>query len=131
MGRAVRPGTPGTSAGPPVRLRVGDAAVARLAAARARQVPGVVALRPDLARALLAAAGSVLGLDGSTTLPAEGVSADVTGSSARVAVTVVTRLGTNCRDLARAVQEAVVAELAEQAGIAATVEVTVADVLLG
>ena len=36
-----------------VRMHVGDTLVARVAAHRARQVPGVVALRADLAQALL------------------------------------------------------------------------------
>ena len=47
-----------------------------------------------------------------------------------MAVAVVTRLGHNCRDLAAAVQQAVTTVLAEQAGIAARVQVTIAEVLL-
>lgn len=89
-----------------VTLHVGDAAAARIAAAAARAVPGVAGLR------------------------AGGASAAVDGSSARVDVTVVTHLGANCRDVAQAVQRAVVAELAEQAGLAAAVTVTIADVVM-
>lgn len=46
-----------------VVVHVGDAVVARIAAERARRVPGVVALRADLGQALLGLAGSVLHRD--------------------------------------------------------------------
>jgi uncharacterized alkaline shock family protein YloU len=114
---------------PPVRLHVADAVVARVAALRARRVPGVVALRADLAQALLGMAGSVLGQDRAR-LPADGVSAAVHGRSAEVSVTVVTRLGHNCRDLAQAVQREVADEVSAYTGLDAVVTVTVADVLL-
>lgn len=113
---------------PPVRLHVGDSAVARIAADRARRVPGVVALRADLAQALLGVAGSVLQLERGPS--ADGVQAVVSGAAVEVSVTVVTRLGHNCRDLARAVQTEVAAEVAAQTGLTARVTVTVADVLL-
>jgi uncharacterized alkaline shock family protein YloU len=112
-----------------VRLQVGDSAVARIAARRAALVPGVVALRADLAQALLGVAVSVLGHDRSR-LPTDGVSAAVRGQAAEVSITVVTRLGHNCRDVARAVQEQVAAEVAAQTGLTVTVTVTIADVLL-
>ena len=48
----------------------------------------------------------------------------------QVALTVVTRLGHNCRDLAQAVQRAVAAEIAGYTGLVATVTVTIAEVLL-
>jgi uncharacterized alkaline shock family protein YloU len=112
-----------------IRLRVGDSAVARIAARRAALVPGVVGLRADLAQVLLGVAGTVLGQDRSR-LPTDGVNAVVNGGSVDVSVTLVTRLGHNCRDVARAVQEEVAAEVAAQTGLSATVTVTVADVLL-
>ncbi len=112
-----------------VRVRIGDSAVARIAAQRAALVPGVVALRADLGQALLGVAVSVLGQDRSR-LPTDGVTAVVDGHSAEVSVTVVTRIGHNCRDVARAVQEAVAAEVAAQTGLTVSVTVTVADVLL-
>ena len=116
--------TPG--GGPPDRVHVGDALVARVAAGRARRVPGVVGLRADLSQTLLAVAGSVLGRP----QEAEGVSATVDGETADVAVTVVTRLGHNCRDLAQEVQRAVAAEVAAYTGLEVVVRVTVAEVLL-
>ncbi len=123
--------TGGRRVTPPVRLHVGDAAAAWLAAAAARTVPGVVDLRPDLAQALVGVAGAVLGSDRVRAFATAGVTAAVTGGTVEVAVTVVTRIGANCRDVAEAVQRAVAAELAAQAGLAARVTVTVADVLIG
>jgi uncharacterized alkaline shock family protein YloU len=112
-----------------VRMHVGDAVVARVAAERARRVPGVVALRADLAQALLGLAGSALGQHQGA-LPTEGVSAAVQGGAAEVSVTVVTRLGHNCRDLAQEVQRAVHAEVGAYTGLDVLVRVTVVDVLL-
>lgn len=112
-----------------VRLNVGDSAVARIAAHRAARVPGVVALRADLAQTLLGVAGSVLGQDRSR-LPTDGVNAVVRGEEAEVSVTIATRLGHNCRDLCQAVQREVAAEVAAQTGLTVTVRVTVVDVLL-
>jgi uncharacterized alkaline shock family protein YloU len=116
----------------PVRLHVTEAAVASIAAATALRVPGVVGLRPDLARALLGLAGSMLG---HTHAASDGVDATVTGDAAtgqeaEVTVTLATRLGHNCRDLAAAVQEGVALVVAEQTGLAVRVTVTVADVEL-
>lgn len=112
-----------------VRMRVGGSAVARIAAERARRVPGVVTLRADLVRVLRTAAGSVLG-HAPGALPTDGVTASVQGRHADVSVTVVTRLGHNCRDLARDVQRAVGAEVAAYTGLDTTVTVTIAEVLL-
>lgn len=114
---------------PEVRVHVGDAVVARVAAQAARRVPGVAALRADLARTLLGIAGAALGQDRSW-LPTDGVVAAVHGSSAEVAVTIVARPGHNCRDLAVAVQRDVTAEVAAYTGLEVQVAVTVADVLL-
>jgi uncharacterized alkaline shock family protein YloU len=114
---------------PEVRLRVGDSAVARIAAQRAALVPGVVGLRADLAQVLLGVAGTVLGQDRSR-LPTDGVNAVVSGGSVEVSVTLVTRLGHNCRDVAREVQREVAAAVTAQTGLSATVTVTIADVLL-
>jgi uncharacterized alkaline shock family protein YloU len=118
-----------TEPGPDVRVHVADLVVARVAAHRARRVPGVVALQADLAQVLLGAAGSVRGQERSA-LPVDGVSAVVDGGCAEVSVTIVTRLGHNCRDLAQAVQREVTAEVAAYTGLEVQVGVTVAAVLL-
>lgn len=119
---------------PPVRFHVADTVVAQVAARRARAVPGVVALRADLAQALLGVADSVLAGSGwgqgRSRLPPDGVSAAVEGGVAEVSVTLVTRLGHNCRDLAQAVQREVAAEVAGYTGLQVLVRVTIADVLL-
>lgn len=114
---------------PDVRIRIGDAVVARVAAQRTRRVPGVVALRADLAQALLGIAGSVLGHDPAG-MPADGVSASVHSGAADVSVTVVTRLGYNCRDLAQEIQREVQREVSAYTGLDVIVRVTIADVLL-
>lgn len=112
----------------PVRMHVGHAVVARVAAHHARQVPGVT-LRAGLAQALIGAAGTVVGQDRSW-LPADGVAATVRDGSAEVTVTIVTRLGHNCRDLAQAVQREVATGVRAYTGLETLVTVTVADVLL-
>jgi uncharacterized alkaline shock family protein YloU len=116
---------------PPVRLTVGDAVVARIAAAAAREVPGVVALRPDLAQTLLGLAGSLLGdRSAGDALSAAGASAAVRPGRAEVVLALVTTLGHNTRDLSVAVQRAVAARVRAETGLDAVVTVTVADVLL-
>ncbi|GAA2564533.1 Asp23/Gls24 family envelope stress response protein [Pseudonocardia hydrocarbonoxydans] len=116
---------------PEVRLHVGDAVVARVAAHHARRVPGVVALRADLTQALLGLADSVLHPDRDRgALPADGVHAEVRGGSAEVTVTLVTRLGFTCRDVAQAVQREVAAEVGAYTGLDVLVRVVVAEVLL-
>jgi uncharacterized alkaline shock family protein YloU len=84
-------------------LHVSDAAIVSIATATARAVPGVLGVRADSSpdRASL------------------------------VRVQIVVRLGDNCRDVAEAAQRAVTHTMADQAGRTATVEVTVAEVLLG
>jgi len=111
-----------------VGLHVADTAVARIAAARAQSVPGVVTMRGGLGHAVRGAADSALRRQQS--LPPEGARATVSDGEAEVSLTIVTRIGRPCREVAEAVQHAVRAELAEQAGIEAAVHVTVADVLL-
>ncbi|WP_300009054.1 Asp23/Gls24 family envelope stress response protein [Pseudonocardia sp.] len=115
---------------PVVRVHVGDTVVARVAAQRARRVPGVVALRADLAQALLGFADSLLNAGGGA-LPTDGVHASVRGGSAEVSITLATRLGHNCRDVAQAVQQEVAAEVRAYTGLDVVVRVTVAEVLLG
>lgn len=112
-----------------VQVHVAAPVVARVAARSARAVPGVVALRADLAQALLGIAGSMLRQDAGG-LPADGVAAAVHGGAAEVSLTVLTRLGYNCRDLAQAVQRTVAADVSAYTGLDVLVRVTVADVLL-
>lgn len=114
---------------PPVRFHVGDQAVARIAARAARGVPGVVALRPDLQQTLLGIAGSWTSTEPvPPELRSDGVVAAVHDGTAEVGVTLVTRLGFRCRDLAAAVRDAVAAEVGATTGLTATVRVTIADV---
>lgn len=114
---------------PPVRFHVGDQAVARIAARAARGVPGVVALRADLQQTLLGIAGGwAATAPVSPELRSEGVVAAVRDGAAEVSVTLVTRLGFRCRDLAAAVRTAVADEVQATTGLSATVRVTIADI---
>lgn len=118
---------PGEQQEPTVGVHVADTVVARIAARRALAVPGVLALHADLAQALLGVAGSVL--DPERARPPAGVEAAVQGTAAEVAVTIATRLGHNCRDVARAVQREVAVEVTAYTGLEVVVTVTIADVL--
>ena len=112
---------------PPLHVLVSDTAVARVAAHRALAVPGVLALQADLTRTVLGIAGTWLGPDARPEPPA---AAKVRDQTVQVALTVVTGLGQNCRDLAQAVQRTVAAEIAGYTGLVATVTVTISEVLL-
>lgn len=122
---------PGLGAAPPARYHVADLAVARIAARRARTVPGVVALRPDLSQALLGLAAGWLSTD---PVPAElrtdGVTAAVRGDRADVRLAVSVRLGDNCRELAATLRREVAATVRDATGLDASVRVTIADIVL-
>lgn len=119
----------GPAQDPRMRLRVGDAVVARVAARSARTVPGVVALRADLGQALLGFGRSVLG-HREVPLPTDGVGAVVDDDTAEVTITLATRLGFNCRDLAQAVQRQVAADVGAYTGLEVAVRVVIVEVLL-
>lgn len=112
----------------PVTVQIADMVVARVAARRALAVPGVVALQADIGKAVLGMAGSMLGPMAQR--PPAGASAEVRDGAVTVRLTVVTRLGYNCRDLAHAVQVDVADDVARYTGMRTVVTVTVADVLL-
>ncbi len=118
-----------TGSSPPVRIRISDTLVARVAARCALRTPGVVALHADLGQTLLGIAGSVFGPDARRPPPA-GASADVRDGTVTVRLTVATRLGHNCRDLAQALQRDVGAEVAAYTGLTPVITVTIAEVLL-
>jgi uncharacterized alkaline shock family protein YloU len=113
-----------TAPTPPVRIRICETVVARIAQHCALRTPGVVALHPDLGPTLLAAARP-----GPAARP-PGVIATVTDGSADAALTVVTRLGHSCRDVAQAVQRDVAAAVLDRTGLPTTVTVTIAEILL-
>lgn len=121
-------GGDGPVTGPAVRVHVSDLAVARIAARRARAVPGVTALYGDVAQTLLGLAAHWLPHD---PVPAElrtdGVVAAVHGADVDVRITLGARFGTPCAELAARVREEVAAEVAQVAGLRARVRVTIAD----
>lgn len=112
-------------------VHVSDLAVARVAARRARAVPGVVTLLGDIQQTLLGLAADWLP---HTPVPDElrtrGVVAVVHGREADVRVTVGIRLGTPCADLAARVQQEVADEITTLTGLTARVRVTIAHIAL-
>ena len=112
-----------------VRLHVSDLAVARVAARRARAVPGVVLLPGDLQQVLLGlAAGWLPHEPVPDELRTRGVVATVHGRTAEVRLTVGVRFGEPCVDLAARVQRTVADEIAAVTGLTARVRVTIADI---
>lgn len=113
------------------RLRVSDLALARVAAHRARAVPGVVMLVGDMAQTLLGLAADWLPRE---PVPAElrsrGVVATVHGREAEVRVTVAVRFGTECAALAARVRAEVAEEIVTTTGLVPRVRVTIAEIAL-
>ena len=118
-----------------VRLHVSDLAVARVAARRARAVPGVTTLVGDLQQTLLGLAADWLPRD---PVPAEldtrGVVARVHSAAGAqdgevdVRVSVGVRFGIPCAELAARVQQEVATEVAAVTGLTARVRVTIAHI---
>ena len=100
------------------RFRVGETLVARVAADRAERVPGVLALRPSLFGLINKAINRA----------PEGVTASIVDGAAEVTVTVATRLGHRCADVAVAVQDAVADAVTAYTGLPTTVSVTIAEI---
>lgn len=129
MGGSGGPAGAGPVTGPGVRLHVSDLAVARIAGRRARSVPGVTALRGDVAQTLLGLAAGWLPRDPvPEDLRTEGVVAAVHDGQADVRVTLGVRFGTPCAELADRVRREVAAEVTAVTGLAARVRVTIADI---
>ncbi|MBC3193303.1 Asp23/Gls24 family envelope stress response protein [Pseudonocardia sp. C8] len=113
------------------RLHVSDLAVARVAARRARAVPGVTALFGDARQALRGLAADRLPREPvPDELRTRGVVATVDGREAEIRVTVGVRLGTPCAELAARVRREVAEEVAAVTGLTARVHVTIADIAL-
>lgn len=110
-------------------VHIGTTAIARIAAHYTREVPGVVALQPDLPHYVITAARRLL--DPRHDSP-DGVDVDLGTDvrSAHVAIHVVTQLGFNCRSVAEAIQQQVAAQVLAHTGLTAHVAVTVTDVVL-
>jgi len=113
-----------------VDVRVADTVIARIAAHYTRQVPGVAALHPGMAQSMLGLAGRLLGSrrEVAETLSTAGVSVDIDGQAARIAITVILRAGYNCRDTAEAIQTHVSDHITTQTGLATIVTVTITDI---
>lgn len=111
------------------RLHVSDTVVARVAAYHACRVPGVLRLRPNLAQSMTGIASRLLpSREAGHRIPTDGVTAVVEGGRAEISVSVITRWGRNCRDLADEIQRQVAEQVQSYTGLPATVSVTITDV---
>lgn len=111
------------------QLHVSDTVIARVAAYYACRVPGVLRLRPNLAQSMTGVASRLLTFrDGEHRISTDGVTAVVEGGRAEINVSVITRWGRNCRDLAEQIQRQVAEQVQSYTGLPATVSVTITDV---
>lgn len=123
------PTTPADGAPTPVQLHVSDTVVARVAAYHACQVPGVLRLRPSLAQSMASIATRLFPpRDGDHRIPTDGATAVVEDGHAEINITVITRWGHNCRDIAEHIQGQVAEEVHSYTGLPATVTITITDV---
>jgi uncharacterized alkaline shock family protein YloU len=112
-----------------LELHVSGTVVARVAAYYACQMPGVVRLRPDLAQTMASIATRLFPpRDGEYRIPTDGVTAVVEDGRAEISITLVSRWGRNCRDIAEQVQDEVAEQVRSYTGLTATVSVTITDV---
>ncbi|MGH3914924.1 MAG: Asp23/Gls24 family envelope stress response protein [Pseudonocardiaceae bacterium] len=111
------------------RLQISDTVVARVAAYYACRVPGVLRLRPDLTQTMTGIAIRLLSPDDSAhRIPTDGVTAVVADGRARINITLVSRWGHNCRDLAEQVQDEVAEQVRSYTGLPTTVSITITHV---
>jgi uncharacterized alkaline shock family protein YloU len=66
--------------------------------------------------------------DGKDRIPTDGVTATVEHGHAKISITLVTRWGRNCRDIAEQVQDHVAEQVYSYTGLPATVSITITDV---
>lgn len=120
---------PAAAATQPPAAHIGTTALARVAAHYTRQIPGVAALQPDLPQYVINVARRLLGPDRDHPDGIE-VDLDTDAHSARVAISVVTQQGFNCRSVAEAIQQQIAAQVLTHTGLTAHVAVTVTDIVL-
>ena len=121
--------TPSDGAPAHPQLRVSDTVVARVAAYHACRIPGVLRLRPNLAQSMASIATRLFPpRDGEDRIPTDGVTAVIEDGHAEINITLITRWGHNCRDIAEQVQDQVAEEVHSYTGLPATVTITITDV---
>lgn len=117
-----------------VTLHVGPAAVARIAAYYTRQDPGVLALHPDLPQYLTGIADQVLGrrppADPDLATGGVSVTIDTANGRAHVSITIITRIGINCRTIADTIQHDVAEQIFAHTKLIAHIAITIADIAL-
>ena len=129
MSPSVTRSDPSDAAPAALKLNVSDTAVARVAAYYASRVPGVRRLRPDLAQTIAGLAPRLIPpRNVENQIPSDGVTAAVDDDRAEISITLVTRWGRNCRDVAEQVQDHVAEQVCSYTGLAAAVSITIAQV---
>jgi uncharacterized alkaline shock family protein YloU len=126
------PTKPDPARGTAANVHVADGVLAKIAAYRTLQVPGVAMLRPSLARTVSQLPGRVIRdrpVD-SAVISTDGVRVDRSGHQVVVELDVVLYYGQSCLDVANAIQEHVSAALNDDCGVKATVTVNIVDLEL-
>jgi uncharacterized alkaline shock family protein YloU len=124
--------TPSAPGAPAVNVHIADAVLAKIAAYRTLQVPGVAALRPGLTRALSQMPGRAIRdrSDKPGTISTDGVKVDASSDPVVVEVDVVLYYGQPCIQVATAIQEHVSAALSADAALHSMVAVNIVDLEL-
>jgi uncharacterized alkaline shock family protein YloU len=123
------PSTPPDGAPTQPQLHVSDTVMARVAAYHASRVPGVLRLRPNLTQSMASITPRLFpARDDDYRMPTNGVTATVENGHAEISITLVTRWGHNCRDIAEQVQDQVAEKVRSYTGLPATVAITITDV---
>lgn len=123
--------TRGDGQPPRATLHVGAAAVARIAAYYTRRVPGVLALQPALPQYLTGIVDQIIRHHPPEPDFATGgvtVDIDTAAGRAHVSITVITRIGINCRTIAAAIQHDVAEQILAHTQLTAHVAITIADI---
>lgn len=112
-----------------VNVHIADVVLAKIAAYRTLEVPGVAALRPSLARSFTQLPGRAIRdrSDSPTTISTDGVKVDAANDPVAVELDVIVYYGHPCIEVATTIQEHVTDALRVDAGVTPTVTVNIVD----
>jgi uncharacterized alkaline shock family protein YloU len=113
---------------PGIEVRIGEPVITTVAGHYARKVPGVAALRPKLIHGMLSLAGRLAHGQATEPWSAAGIQTTTDGQNTQIEITLSSRSGYNCRELAETIQHQVRTRIATLTGLAATVGITITDI---
>jgi len=121
--------SPGRAA---VNVHIADTVLAKIAAYRTLEVPGVAVLRPSLPRSFTQLPGWAIRdrSDTPTTISTNGVKVDADSDPVAVELDVILYYGQPCIEVATIIQEHVADALRVDAGVTPTVTVNIVDLEL-